>query len=78
MIKIRCRKNLLYLFIYYISSFIDISVIGNIILYKFEFNPLYACIYLHPLESIVGGLIVFLYQKNSMKKRKKSNILELK
>ena len=78
MIKIRCRKNLLYLFIYYISSFIDISVIGNIILYKFEFNPLYACIYLHPLESIVGGLIVFLYQKNSMKKKEEIKYFGIK
>ena len=78
MIKIRCRKNLLYLFIYYISAFIDISVIGNLIHYKFGFNPLYACIYLHPLESIIGGLIVFLYQKNSMNKKEEIKYFGIK
>ena len=68
MIKIRFRKNLLYLFIYYISAFIDITVIGNVILSQFAFDPLLICIYIYPLENIIGGLIVYLYQQNSVKK----------
>ena len=70
MIKIRCRKNLLYLFIFYISAFIDVTIIGNLIFYKYKFDPLYACLYLYPLENIIGGLIVFIYQKNQLKKQK--------
>ena len=70
MIKIRCRKNLLYLFIYYISAFIDVTIIGNLIFYKYKFDPLYACLYLYLLENIIGGLIVFIYQKNQLKKQK--------
>ena len=68
MIKIRFRKNLLYLFIYYISAFIDITIIGNVILSQFAFDPLLICIYIYPLENIIGGLIVYLYQQNSVKK----------
>ena len=68
MIKIRFRKNLLYLFIYYISAFIDYTIIGTIIYIYFRFNPIYACIYLYPFENIIGGLIVYLYQRNSVKK----------
>ena len=71
MIKIRFRKNLLYLFIYYISAFIDITVIGNVILSQFAFDPLLICIYIYPLENIIGGLTVYLYQQNSVKKNHK-------
>ena len=71
MIKIRFRKNLLYLFIYYISAFIDITIIGNVILSQFAFDPLLICIYIYPLENIIGGLIVYLYQQNSVKKNHK-------
>ena len=70
MMKIRCRKNLLYLLIYYISAFI-VSLIGNAIDYKYGFNPLYACIYLYPFENILGGLVVYLYQYNSTRKKEK-------
>ena len=68
MIKIRFRINLLYLFIYYISAFIDYTIIGTIIYIYFRFNPIYACIYFYPFENIIGGLIVYLYQRNSVKK----------
>ena len=68
--KIRCRKNLLYLLIYYISAFI-VSIIGNAIEYKYEFNPLYACIYLYLLENILGGLVVYLYHYGSARKKEK-------
>ena len=71
MIKIKFRKNLLYLLVYYISAFIDYNVIGTIIFAQFEFNPIFACILLFPVENIIGGLIVFLYQKYSIKKRDK-------
>ena len=69
MLKIKCRKNLLYLFVYYISSFIDYTIIGTLIYYQFDVNPNYICIYIYPLENIIGGLIVFLYQHNSVKKK---------
>ena len=72
MIKIRCRKNLLYLFIYYISAFIDYTVLGTIFYSQFNFNPIYVSIYIYPLENIIGGLIVYFYQRNSVKKNGQS------
>ena len=71
MIKIKFRKNLLYLLVYYISAFIDYNVIGSIVYSKFKFNPIYACILLFPVENIIGGLVVFLYQRYSIKKHEK-------
>ena len=71
MIKIKFRKNLLYLLVYYISSFIDYNVIATIIFSKFNFNPTYACVLLFPVENIIGGLVVFLYQKHSIKSQEK-------
>ena len=68
MIKFKLRKNLLYLFIYYISAFIDYTILGTIIYTQFDFNPIYVCIYIYPLENIIGGLIVYIYQKNSVRK----------
>ena len=68
MIKFKLRKNLLYLFIYYISAFIDYTILGTIIYKQFDFNPIYVCIYIYPLENIIGGLIVYIYQKNSVRK----------
>ena len=70
MIKIRCRKNLLYLLIYYISAIITYTVLGIIFYSYFHFNPISICIYINPFENIIGGLIVFLYQRNSVKKNK--------
>ena len=75
MIKIRCRKNLLDLFIYYISAFIDYTIIGTLIYFCFKFNPIYVCIYVYPLENIIGGLIVYLYQLNSVKKNGETKYL---
>jgi len=69
MIKIRFRKNLLYLFIYYIASFINFSVLSSIFYTKFILEPIKICIYLYPVENIIGGIIVYLYQRNSVKKK---------
>ena len=66
MIKIRFRKNLLYLFIYYIASFINFSVLSSIFYTKFILEPIKICIYLYPVENIIGGIIVYLYQRNSV------------
>ena len=71
MIKIRCKKNLLYLFIYYISSIINYIILSIIFYWYFQYYPISACIYIYPFENIIGGLIVFLYQRNSIKKKEK-------
>ena len=78
MIKIRLRKNLLYLFVYYISAFIDYNILGALIYSLFSFNPLYICIFLFPLENIIGGLIIYLYQKNSIRKKKEIKYFGIK
>ena len=75
MIKIKFRKNLLYLLVYYISSFLDYNIIGTTIYSKFEFNPIYSCILLFPVENIIGGLVVFIYQKHSIKKHEQFKYL---
>ena len=69
MIKIRLRKNLLYLLVYYIAAFINNNIIGLLIYFIFNFDPIYINIFFHPIENIIGGLIVFLYQKYSTKRK---------
>ena len=78
MIKIKCRRDLLYLLVYYISAFLDYTVIGNIINSKFDFDPSVDCIILFPFENIIGGLIVFLYQRHSINKKEKYKYLGVK
>jgi len=63
MIKIRFRKNLLYLFIYYISAFIDFSILGSLFYTKFNFEPIKICIYIYPIENIIGGSLYFFIKK---------------
>ena len=63
MIKLKLRRNLIYLLIYFICAFLDYSVLGLVIPSVTGFNTLYICIYLYPIENIIGGLVVFLYQK---------------
>ena len=73
LIKIRCRKNLLYLFIYYLSALINNTIICGLLFSIFSrFDPLYICIFFYPFENIIGGLIVFLYQKYSVGKKEKA------
>ena len=76
MIKIKLRKNLIYLLIYFICAFVDYNILGLIIPSVTGFNTLYINIFLYPLENIIGGLVVFLYQKYSTRKKKKLNFLE--
>ena len=71
MIKVKFRRDLIYLLVYYISAFLDYTVLGNIIGAKFEFNPSMDSILLFPFENIIGGLAVFLYQKHSTRKKEK-------
>ena len=73
LIKIKCRKNLLYLFIYYISTCIggNNSMI-NAFLHSYSgFTILDIGRFFFPLVNIIGGLIVFLYQKYSTRKKEK-------
>ena len=71
MIKIRLRKNLLYLLVYYISWYarkiLDI-IIGQI----FDIYPSYIYLYLMVLGEIIGGLSLYLYQFTSWKKKKQT------
>ena len=73
LIKVKCRKNLLYLFIYYLSSIINNTIVGGLLFSIFSrFDPLYICIFFYPFENIIGRLIVFLYQKYSVRKKEKA------
>ena len=78
MIKIKLRKNLLYLLIYYAAAFVDYNVLGFWIFVLYRFNHIYICIFLFPLENIIGGLIVYLYQKYSIKKIDKTKYFGIK
>jgi len=78
MIKIKLRKNLIYLLIYFICAFVDYNILGVLIPNITGFNPLYINIFLYPLENIIGGLVVFLYQKYSIRKKKKTQYFVIK
>ena len=78
MIKIKLRRNLIYLLIYFICTFVLYNVIGFFIDKIFEFDSVYICIFLSPIGNIIGGLIVFLYQKYSLRKREKIKYFGIK
>ena len=78
MMKIKLRKNLIYLLIYFICTFVLYNVIGFFIDKIFEFDSVYICIFLSPIGNIIGGLIVFLYQKYSLRKREKIKYFGIK
>ena len=78
MIKIRLRKNLLYLLVYYIASFIKSNFIQIFINDSFRFNPMYINLFINPIENIIGGLIVFLYQKYSTRNKGKAQYFGIK
>ena len=64
MIKVKLKKNLAYLFTYFIFAIIsDITAI--IVSSKINMNIF---IYLLSIGNFIGGLSLFLYQKNSMEK----------
>ena len=68
MIRIKLRKNLVCLFIYFISSFIrDIVTIAIELIFFIDFSFIY--LYLMILGEIIGGLSIYLYQSNSIKRR---------
>ena len=71
MIKIKLRKNLLYLLAYYISWYIrkiNDMIFENI----YHFYPSYIFLYLMTLGEMFGGLIIYLYQYNSWRKKKQT------
>ena len=70
MIKIKLKKNIGYLVAYFFSWLLR-KILGMIIQAKFSINPVYVYLYLMVLGEIMGGLLIYLYQYNSKKKRKK-------
>ena len=78
MIKIRLRKNLLYLFVYYIASIINCNIIRSSIFNLSHYYQLLIFDFLYPLENIIGGLVVFLYQKYSTRKKEKPKFFGIK
>ena len=78
MIKIKLRKNLIYLLIYFIFAFVDYNILGILLPQISGFDPIYICIFFYPLENIIGGLVVFLYQKYSTRKKEKKQYFCIK
>ena len=69
MIKIKLRRNLLYLFVYYIAYLYYIFGRGGMSRpIIFEFFPM-------SFGKIVGGLIKYLYQNHFIKRKKRNNII---
>ena len=69
MIKIKLRRNLLYLLVYYISASARISI-DSIMKYVFHIYPSFIFLYLIILGKIFGGLIIMLYQFNYWSKKR--------
>ena len=61
MIKIKLRKNLIYLFIYYISWYIR-KILNIIVEETFKASISYIYLYLINFTEIFGGLSICLYQ----------------
>ena len=77
MIKIKLRKNLIYLFIYYASWYI--RKINSIIFDSvFHIYPPYMFLYMMTLGEIVGGLTLLLYQSDSLEKNEQTKYFGLK
>ena len=76
MIKIRLRRNFVYLFIYYISSLFDNSFVG-IFSSGFNINPALEFLYLKSFGNIFGGLLIYFYQYNSLKKKEKFKYFQI-
>ena len=73
-IKFRLRKNLLYLFVYYISFIIVNYIVDITLAVVFEFEHFYIDLYAISIGNIVGGFVIFLYQRNN----KIYNIFQIK
>ena len=71
MIKIKLRRSLIYLYVYYISSSIEKISIGTTFHSFFNFYPFLEFFYLMSFGNIFGGLLIYLYQNNSLKKKEK-------
>ena len=76
MIKIRLRRNLKYLFLYFMYSLLEKNTFDNIFRMEYRINPFYEKLYLFSFANIFGGLSIYLYQTNSLKKKEKLNISE--
>ena len=77
MIKIKLRKNLIYLFIYYVSWYI--RRINSIIFDSiFNIHPPFMFLYMMTLGEALGGLSLLLYQGESLKKNEQTKYFGLK
>ena len=68
MIKIRLKKNLIHLLVFIISYIIR-SIVILITRKNFDYDLTFIYLYLMVLAEIVGGLLIYLYQKYSSKKK---------
>ena len=76
MLKIRLRKNLLYLLVYYISWHLRKTII---ILIQLFYNsiPKYILFYLMNLGQIIGGLSIYIYQHGFSKRTNQTEYFKL-
>ena len=76
MIKIRLKKNLIYLLVFYISWFLR-SILSMVAQRKFPSNITFIHLYLMVIAEIVGGLIMYQYQNYSTKRQKQGVYLNV-
>ena len=77
MIKFKLRKNLIYLFVYYISWYVR-KIVTIIFENTFDFYPSFIFLFLMTLGEIFGGLTIFLYQYISIKRKKETKYFGIK
>ena len=77
MIKIKLRKNLLYLIIYYLSWYIR-KIFSMIIDGNFPCESPFLFLFMMNLGEIFGGLSLYLYQNISLKRKKELNNFDKK
>ena len=76
MLKVRLRKNLLYLLVYYISWYLRKTII-IIIQLLYNLTPNYILFYLMNLGQIIGGLSLYIYQHGFSKQTNQTEYFKL-
>ena len=77
MIKLRLKRNLLYLLAFYIFLYAR-DLVKLAIKHIFELNPSYLYLFMMTFGEIIGGATIYFYQMCTQRKRKKIKYFGLK
>ena len=76
MIKIRLRRNLIYIITLYLSYFIR-KIISIVIDNVFHLNASYIYLYMMTLGEAIGGFTIYYYHRSNWKQKKQAKYFGL-